>query len=91
MNTSRTTLTDKLKSLTGLTPSAFINNIRLNAACRILDEKGKTRVSDLAFAVGFNDSKYFSTLFKKKFGVSPLEYVKEKQAKTQESVGSNDI
>jgi signal transduction histidine kinase/ligand-binding sensor domain-containing protein/AraC-like DNA-binding protein len=77
MNTSRTTLTDKLKNLTGLTPSAFINNIRLNTASRIINEKGKVRTSDLAFAVGFNDPKYFSTLFKKKFGVSPTDYVRK--------------
>lgn len=79
MNMSRTTLTDKLKSLTGQTPVAFVNNIRLNMAARIVDEKGKTRVSDLAFAVGFNDPKYFSTLFKKKFGVSPLEYARRRK------------
>ncbi len=79
MNMSRTTLTDKLKSLTGLTPVAFVNNIRLNMAARIVDEKGKTRVSDLAYAVGFNDPKYFSTLFKKKFGVSPLEYARRRK------------
>jgi len=75
MGTSRTTLTDKMKSLTGLTPLAFINNIRLNAACQILDEKGKVRVSDLAFAVGFNDPKYFGSCFKKRFGISPSDYV----------------
>ncbi len=80
MNMSRTTLTDKLKSLTGQTPVAFVNNIRLNMAARIVDEKGKTRVSDLAFAVGFNDPKYFSTLFKKKFGVSPLEYARRRKS-----------
>lgn len=79
MNMSRTTLTDKLKNLTGQTPVAFVNNIRLNMAARIVDEKGKTRVSDLAFAVGFNDPKYFSTLFKKKFGVSPLEYARRRK------------
>ena len=79
MNMSRTTLTDKLKSLTGLTPVAFVNDIRLNMAARIVDEKGKTRVSDLAFAVGFNDPKYFSTLFKKKFSVSPLEYARHRK------------
>lgn len=75
MGMSRTTVADKLKSLTGLTPSGFINNVRLNAACRLIDENNKIRITDLAYAVGFNDAKYFSTCFKKKFGVSPSDYM----------------
>ena len=79
MNMSRTTLSDKLKSLTGMTPSRFINDIRLRTACRLLEEqKGNIRVSELAYLVGFNDPKYFSTLFKKKYNVSPQEYIRKK-------------
>lgn len=75
MGMARTTLADKLKQLTGLTPSGFINNVRLQAAARLIDEKKKIRISDLAYAVGFNDPKYFTLLFRKKFGVSPREYM----------------
>jgi signal transduction histidine kinase/ligand-binding sensor domain-containing protein/DNA-binding response OmpR family regulator len=79
MGMSRTTLADKLKLLTGLTPSGFINNVRLQAALRLIGEKKKIRMSDLAYAVGFSDPKYFSACFKKKFGMTPSEYM-EKQA-----------
>ena len=41
MGTSKSTLYKKLKSLTGLNTSAFIRNIRLKAACRIMEEKGE--------------------------------------------------
>ena len=75
MGMARTTLADKLKLLTGLTPSGFISNVRLQAACRLIDEKKKLRIADLAYAVGFNDPKYFSSCFKKKFGLSPTEYM----------------
>lgn len=76
MNTSKSTLYKKLKSLTGLNTSAFIRNIRLKAACRIMEEKGaNVRVSELAYAVGFNDPKYFSSCFKKEFGMLPSEYI----------------
>lgn len=75
MGMARTTLADKLKLLTGFTPSGFINNVRLQAACRLIDEKKKIRVSDLAYAVGFSDPKYFSLCFKKKFGLTPTEYM----------------
>lgn len=75
MGTSKSTLYKKLKSLTGLNTSAFIRNIRLKAACRIMEEKGSSvRISDLAYAVGFNDPKYFSSCFKKEFGMLPTEY-----------------
>lgn len=75
MGTSKSTLYKKLKSLTGLNTSAFIRNIRLKAACRIMEEKGSAvRISDLAYAVGFNDPKYFSSCFKKEFGMLPTEY-----------------
>lgn len=76
MNTSKSTLYKKLKFLTGLNTSAFIRNIRLKAACRIMEEKGtQIRVSELAYAVGFNDPKYFSACFKKEFGMLPTEYM----------------
>ena len=76
MRTSKSTLYKKLKSLTGLNTSAFIRNVRLKAACRIMEEKGtNVRVSELAYAVGFNDPKYFSACFKKEFGLLPSEYM----------------
>lgn len=75
MGFSRTVLTEKLKSLTGLTPNAFVNDIRLRAAYHLLEKERKMRISDLAIISGFNDPKYFSTCFRKKFGLSPKEYI----------------
>lgn len=81
MNMSRTVLTEKLKSLTGLTPAAFVIDVRLRAAYHLLEEQQKIRIADLAYAAGFNDPKYFSTCFKKKFGVSPKELMARLQEK----------
>ncbi len=76
MRTSKSTLYKKLKSLAGLNTSSFIRNVRLKAACQIMEEKGTNiRVSELAYAVGFNDPKYFSSCFKKEFDVLPSEYI----------------
>ena len=80
MGASRTVLTEKLKSLTGLTPSAFVLNVRLTAACKLMDGQSKIRITDLAVAVGFNDPKYFSTCFKKKYGMTPKEYMEQGKA-----------
>lgn len=71
---SKSTFYRKIKSLTGLSMSTFIRNIRLKAACRLMEEKRNMRISEVAYAVGFNDPKYFSSCFKKEFGVQPSEY-----------------
>lgn len=75
MNVSKSTLYNKLKTLTGLNTSAFITNIRMKAACRIMDQNHAIRISDLSYSVGFNDPKYFSSCFKKEFNMRPSEYI----------------
>lgn len=75
MGVSKSTLFRKLKSLTGLSYSSFVRNIRMKAACRIMEEKRNVRISELAYAVGFNDPKYFSACFKKELGMHPSEYM----------------
>lgn len=77
MATSKSTLYKKLKSLTGLNTSAFIRNIRLKAAGRLMEQKKRVRISEVAYAVGFNDPKYFSACFKKEFGLLPTEYLEK--------------
>jgi DNA-binding response OmpR family regulator/nitrogen-specific signal transduction histidine kinase len=73
MATSKSTLHRKLKSLTGLSPGEFIRNIRLKHAALMLT-KNSGNISEIAFAVGFNDPKYFSRCFKIEFGLTPREY-----------------
>ena len=76
MGTSKTVLTEKLKALTGMSPGAFINNVRMTVAYKALTEnKDDVRISDIAFSVGFNDPKYFSSCFKKKYGMTPKAYL----------------
>lgn len=74
MNVSKSTLYRKMKLLTGMSPTDFIRNIRLKKACEIIKVK-KVSVSEIAYEVGFNDSKYFSVCFKKEFGITPTEYI----------------
>ncbi len=75
MSVSKSTLYNKLRTLTGLNTSAFITNIRLKAACQIMNQNRTIRISDLAYDVGFNDPKYFSSCFKKEFKMRPTEYI----------------
>ncbi len=54
------------------TPTSFITLIKLERAAEML--KSGKNVTEAGFATGFNDSSYFSRVFKKYFGVSPSEY-----------------
>jgi len=72
---SKGNLYKKLKSLTGLTVNVYIRTIRLKIAARIL-KQGKYNISEVAYSVGFENPKYFSTCFSELFSMSPKEYMK---------------
>lgn len=72
MAMSRTLFYSRLKSLTGKAPQEFIRIIRLQKAAELLKE-GRN-VSDVALETGFINTKYFSSLFKKQFGIQPSKY-----------------
>ena len=75
MGASASTLYNKLRALTGLSVGSFIRDIRMKEAMRIAQNQPDIRISDLAYKVGFKDPKYFSTCFKKDFGMQPTEYI----------------
>ncbi len=76
---SRTQLHRKMKEITGVSTGEFIRNLRLKQAARLICE-GKINIAQAAFAVGFNNQTYFSTAFKKHYGMTPTEYA-EKQGR----------
>lgn len=61
---------------TGKTPSDYILNLRLNKACELL-VAADMQISSIGVAVGYKDQYFFSKIFKKHMGVSPLEYRKK--------------
>jgi AraC-like DNA-binding protein len=73
---SRVHLHRKMKELTGQTPHDFIRNIRLKRAAYLLANQG-VNVTEVMYACGFSNSASFSTLFKKFYGVSPRDYMRE--------------
>ena len=76
MAMSRTLFYGRLKNLTGQAPQDFIRLIRLEQAAMYL-EQGDS-VMDVSVKAGFVNVKYFSTVFKKYFGVSPSKYTGRK-------------
>ncbi|MFO7672538.1 MAG: two-component regulator propeller domain-containing protein [Lutibacter sp.] len=80
LNMSQSTLYRKIKSLTGLSITAFIRSIRLKrAAYLILSED--LNLNQIAYEVGFNDYKYFKVSFKKQFNCLPSKYKELKSKK----------
>ncbi len=73
MAMSRTLFYGKLKTLTGQNPQDFMRLIRLEQAAIFL--KQGDSVLDVSVKAGFVNVKYFSTVFKKYFGVSPSKYL----------------
>jgi signal transduction histidine kinase/ligand-binding sensor domain-containing protein/DNA-binding response OmpR family regulator len=72
---SRSGFFKKFKSLTNMAPVEFIREIRLKRGKQFLDA-GEHNIATIAYTVGFNHAKYFSSCFKDKYHVTPSEYLK---------------
>ena len=70
---SRSKFYYKVKGLTGENPGEFFRRYKLNKAAGLLLE-GKYNISEVADHTGFSSLSYFSSCFKKQFGVPPSEY-----------------
>jgi len=73
---SRTNLYRKVKSLTNLSTIDLIINIRLLAAKRMLIESDLS-IAETAYETGFNSPAYFTTSFKKQYGITPKEFIEQ--------------
>ncbi len=72
---SRSQLHRNIKKFTNSSTSEFINSIRLQHAKMML-VRTDLNISQIAYAAGFNDPKYFSRLFKSVFQFSPRVFRK---------------
>lgn len=70
---SKSALYRKLKAMTQMTTNDFVNMIRLERAAQLLNQRDLS-VNEVANRVGFESRKYFSKLFKQRFGKTPREY-----------------
>lgn len=60
-----------------LSPNDFITTLKMEEAARLLKETSLS-ISEVAYAVGFNDPSYFGRVFRKYFGKSPKELANER-------------
>jgi len=71
-------VTRTLKKHYGLTPTGFINQIRLREAARLLRDTS-ARVQSIALEAGFGNISHFLALFRRRFGCSPREYRRQQR------------
>lgn len=73
---SRQQLGRKLKAVADVTPSEYIVSRRLDEAKRLLLEQPPLTLLDIALRCGFADHSHLTHTFRRKFGMTPTQYVK---------------
>lgn len=63
------------KEVYGVSPKAYIINLKLDFASKLLKSRLYT-VAEVSDKAGFSDTKYFSRLFKRHFGTTPGKYIR---------------
>jgi AraC family L-rhamnose operon transcriptional activator RhaR len=66
------------KDCTAMTLSEYIQKIRIEEACKLLTDTDK-KIIEIAYDVGYKDTKFFNQLFKKIVGKTPGGYRKDRK------------
>ena len=82
VNLGRTVFYGKIKSIVGMAPFDFLRHIRMQRAEDLIS-RSQMNISEVAYAVGFTDPKYFTKCFKKEIGMTPTEYRDQKGMTTE--------
>ena len=67
------TLNRRFKQATGISPQAYLQGQRITGAKDLLRHSNLS-VADIAWRLGLHDVSYFSQLFRRHSGMSPLRY-----------------
>ena len=62
------------KRATGLSPFEYLMKYRITESAKYMHRKSHESISEIAGAVGFNNTSYFNKVFKKFMGCTPTEY-----------------
>ncbi|NJB71951.1 hypothetical protein GGR42_002413 [Saonia flava] len=75
---SHSVLYKKIKFITGMTFIDFVRDYKLKTAKKLIQEYNLT-VAEASYNIGYSDKKYFSKLFKQRFGKNPSEFYKRQK------------
>lgn len=76
MGMSKSLLYTKFNAVTGYSPNDFVKITRMKKAV-ILFKEGRYNINEVAAMTGFDEASYFTTSFKKIYGKSPKQFIKE--------------
>ena len=62
-----------IKSTLNQSFQEYVNSVRINCACKLISG-GEEKLTAVCMASGFSDYRYFSSAFKKQFGMTPEQY-----------------
>lgn len=82
MGMSNTAFFNRLKAITGKSPWEYVLIYKMNKAVKLLALNNS--VTDVASMLGYCDAKYFGRAFKKYYGASPTEYMKNHIGKDED-------
>ena len=77
MAMSHSTFYRKVKALTGVSANEYVMKVKLGCGLRFL-KSGRYNLNEVSMLLGFNSSGYFRKCFKKEFGISPSEVLKDR-------------
>lgn len=75
---SRSSFYNKVRALTGHSPSDFVRQVRMHEAATLLRSRKHT-VAEVSDLLGYSDPKYFTDIFKKHYGMTPSAYMKQEK------------
>ena len=73
IGSSRRQLQRRMKALLDISPTELIRDMRLERAKSLLEQRAGN-ISEIAYKVGYKNAKYFSRLFKERYGYSPSQH-----------------
>jgi AraC family cel operon transcriptional repressor len=76
---SQETLCRAMKRFAGITPSEYVNALRLSEAAKLLRNTGM-RILDIQLECGFECTSHFNERFRREFGLSPSKYRQQNRA-----------
>ncbi|QIB67097.1 GlxA family transcriptional regulator [Kineobactrum salinum] len=70
---SARSLNRRFRQATGMTPQHYLNTLRINSARELL-RRSNLSISEVAWQLGLQDASYFSRLFRRLNGMTPMKY-----------------
>ncbi len=81
---ARSQFTLHCRKLTNRTPMQYLSECRYEAAKTLLAQQSDLNISEISGICGFQTSQYFATQFRKRSGLSPMEFRKKHNLKASE-------